>query len=156
MTLKVHPSRKAVWNEYDAPYFGFDDSTPTELIGVGSELREITTCSFEILVDEHRLASIQIETIEEKFKRLAENWRKDTEFLSSIHQIATHKDYQEIIGMGKDSVLLILQEMEQSPDHWFWALRAITEVDPVTDDIRGNMSKMTEAWLNWGRINEYL
>ena len=45
----------------------------------------------------------------------------------------------------------ILQELEQKPDHWFAALRAMTGEDPVTPEDRGQMDRMASAWVRWGK-----
>lgn len=156
MMLKVYPSQQAAWNDYNASYVGIDDSRPTELIGVGSDLIEIALAANKIRDEYYRPASRFEETVADKFDRLANQWKNETLHLSSIHQISMHPAYQEIIGMGDKAILLILREMEQSPDHWFWALRSITGVNPINDESRGNILKMTEEWLRWGRINEYL
>lgn len=113
----------------------------------------------EVLRDlrERRLpASRQIETAEEKFERLANKWRKETSFQSSIHAIALHPAYQEIIGMGCDAVPLMLQALEHGPEHWFWALRSITGVSPIKEADRGNMEAMAQAWVCWGKDKRYL
>lgn len=64
-----------------------------------------------------------------------------------------HPAYQRIIGMGPAALPLILREMERRPDHWFWALQAITGTDPVTVGARGNMRGMAAAWVAWGKDN---
>ncbi len=86
-----------------------------------------------------------------RFQELAETWRSETEFLSSTTDKATHTAYQQIIGLGKDALALILSELQKKEEHWFWALHAITGVDPVPAIDRGRIHKMTEAWLRWGR-----
>ena len=93
--------------------------------------------------------------IAEKFQRLSDEWRSKTAYASSILEIATTPEYQQIIGMGRAVVPLILQELARSPDHWFWALKAITGEDPVPEQDRGNFEKMTGAWLAWGAANGY-
>ena len=50
---------------------------------------------------------------------------------------------------------LILNELESEPDFWFWALRALTRANPVTDNMAGNLSTMTRIWLDWGREHGY-
>jgi hypothetical protein len=89
--------------------------------------------------------------VESEFPRLAETWRRETAHLSSITQKSIHAAYQRIIGLGPRAVPLILSELEQRPDHWFWALRAITGEDPVVPDDRGDVRRMTAAWLSLGR-----
>jgi len=90
-----------------------------------------------------------------KFYQLAYRWRAEIGLSSSITQMAMHPAYQEIIGMGKEALPLILFELERNPDHWFWALTAITGEDPVKPEDRGRIKKMAEAWLNWGREHGY-
>ena len=87
----------------------------------------------------------------EKFQALAETWRREVQFLSSVTEMVLHPAYQRIIGMGTAVVPHLLRELERRPDHWFWALTAITGADPVKPEDRGKLRKMTEAWLRWGK-----
>ena len=87
----------------------------------------------------------------EKFYSLAEAWRQDVRFTSSLTQMILHPTYQRIIGMGVAAVPFLLRELERKPDHWFWALHAITGADPVKPEDRGKLRKMAEAWLTWGK-----
>jgi len=91
----------------------------------------------------------------QRFDKLAAEWRSGVAFSSSLLEMATHPAYQQIIGMGKSAVLFILGELAQTPDHWFWALKAITGEDPVPDADRGNLERMTQAWLVWGARHGY-
>ena len=54
--------------------------------------------------------------------------------------------------MGSDAIPFILAELEREIDHWFCALYAITEADPVPEENRGNMKKMVAAWIEWGKM----
>lgn len=58
--------------------------------------------------------------------------------------------YQQIIGMGPQVIPLILADLQREPDHWFWALEAITGENPVVQADRGDISAMANAWLEWG------
>ena len=87
----------------------------------------------------------------EKFYSLAEAWRQDVRFTSSLTQMILHPTYQRIIGMGVAAVPFLLRELERKPDHWFWALHAITGADPVEPEDRGKLRKMAEVWLTWGK-----
>ncbi|MBD2543191.1 hypothetical protein [Planktothricoides raciborskii] len=93
--------------------------------------------------------------LETEFKRLAEEWRIDTGMLSLVTQKSMHSAYQRIIGMGQPVVPLILRDLEQKPDHWFWALRAITGDNPVKSEHRDRMKLMAEAWIQWGKEHGY-
>ena len=97
-----------------------------------------------------------MEAIHERFEELVDRWRKETVFQSSAHQMATHPCYQEIIGMGRDAIPLVLQELKRDRDHWFWALRSITGIDPVRAEDRGNVRAMTDAWVEWGRLERHI
>ena len=91
------------------------------------------------------------ESTEKRFERLAASWRAETSHLSSSTQMAAHPAYQEIIGMGREVVPLLLRELACKPDHWFNALKTITGANPVAPADRGRIDRMAEAWLRWGR-----
>jgi hypothetical protein len=84
-----------------------------------------------------------------KFDRLKFKWQEETAFLSSITDIAMHPAYQQIIGLGEDVLPFIMNELSSKPNHWFWALKAITGVDPVPHEKRGNIEAMTDEWIKW-------
>jgi hypothetical protein len=91
-----------------------------------------------------------------EFQSLAKEWHSETRFLSSTHKMAIHPAYQRIIGMGYSAVPLILQELKEEPDHWFWALSAITGEDPVPSDQKEDLEAMSEAWLTWGEERGFI
>ncbi|SKB13023.1 hypothetical protein PL11201_460032 [Planktothrix sp. PCC 11201] len=93
--------------------------------------------------------------LEAKFNTLAEEWRAETRMLSLVTQKSMHSAYQRIIGMGQPVVPLILRDLEQKPDHWFWALRAITGDNPVKSEQCGRMKLMAQAWIQWGKEHGY-
>ena len=91
-----------------------------------------------------------------RFRDLVGQWKEATLFTSSGTEMALHPAYQQIIGMGKEAIPLILEELQREEDHWFWALKSITGNDPVAPSDRGQLPKMTEAWLRWAQTNGYL
>jgi hypothetical protein len=93
--------------------------------------------------------------IEDKFNSLVKTWRHDVSFKSSVTEMAINPHYQQIIGMGPAIIPLLLRELEERPDHWFWALRAITGIDPVKPEERGKMKLMAKAWLQWAHEQGY-
>jgi hypothetical protein len=94
---------------------------------------------------------------ERRFRRLAATWKAETELVSKVTKRILHPAYQKIIGMGEPAIPLILKDLsEHGPDDWFWALTAITDDNPITEDISGDMQAMAEAWLQWGRKAGYL
>ncbi len=52
--------------------------------------------------------------------------------------------------MGELAIPLILDSLTRRLDHWFWALEAITQDNPVPRRMRGNIEAMARAWLKWG------
>lgn len=91
----------------------------------------------------------------ERFTQLVENWKQDTEFASTVLEMATHPAYQQIIGMGSSAIPFILERLEKKAEHWFWALTAISGDDPISEESRGRVDEMREAWLEWGRKEGY-
>jgi hypothetical protein len=86
-----------------------------------------------------------------RFRHLAAWWKRDSEFQSSPSRIALHSAYQQIIGMGREALPLILRDLEQTQAPWFWALQAISGEDPVRAEDRGYIDRMTTAWIRWGK-----
>ncbi|RUT09769.1 hypothetical protein DSM106972_002640 [Dulcicalothrix desertica PCC 7102] len=93
--------------------------------------------------------------IETTFLELGEQWRRETGMLSVTSKMSMHPAYQTIIKIGQPAVPLIMRELEREPDHWFWALTAITGANPVKEEQRGRLDQMAQAWIAWGRENEY-
>jgi hypothetical protein len=92
--------------------------------------------------------------MEHKFTLLAEQWHRETRLLSSVAKMAMHPAYQKIIGMGRAALPFILRDLEETRDHWLWALHAITDEDPAPDD--SDYDAAVDAWLAWGRKRGYL
>jgi hypothetical protein len=87
--------------------------------------------------------------VEQKFRALAEEWYMDTMPLSSYVEKILHPAYQKILVLGTDAVPFIMDEIRDMPNDWFWALRMLTDADPVRSEEAGNMQIMTSAWLHW-------
>ncbi|MEM9538747.1 MAG: hypothetical protein AAGA60_04460 [Cyanobacteria bacterium P01_E01_bin.42] len=92
---------------------------------------------------------------EQKFQELAAEWRKETEMLSLVSQMAAHPAYQKIIEIGKPVIPLLLKELETEPDYWFWALREITGENPIQPEQKGRLKQMAQAWVQWGKERGY-
>jgi hypothetical protein len=96
-----------------------------------------------------------VETVEERFRRLAAAWHKAVAHHSSTTVRNSHPAYREIIGMGPDVVPLLLRDLEANHTHWFCALREITGIDPIPESAAGNIPQMVEAWVRWARENGF-
>jgi len=90
-----------------------------------------------------------------RFQSLATVWKEATRYLSNQKQKCSHPAYQEIIRMGRPILLFILLDLKESMSDWFWALTAITGENPIPEQDWGQIPKMMEAWLRWGRQNGY-
>ena len=101
--------------------------------------------------DAQQQASDDNHELETEFRRLTDQWYEETRFLSSTSEIVSKETYYQIVALGKRVTPLILRELEERGGHWFLALRALTKDDPVNQQDRGNMRKMTQAWLDWGK-----
>ena len=98
----------------------------------------------------HYFSPVSRVTLEQKFDMLALTWKIDTRHESSALKISQHPSYQQIIGMGKDVLPCIFAEMNRKPGHWFMALQAITGINPVKSEHRGDVAAMTNDWVDWG------
>lgn len=86
-----------------------------------------------------------------RFNRLAARWRAKAGHLSSSRARAMVDEYQSIIGLGPAVVPLLLDDLKGNHASWFWALRAITDADPVPETDRGDYKAMARHWITWGR-----
>jgi hypothetical protein len=87
--------------------------------------------------------------VRERFEMLARQWHDETALLSSTTKRIMHPAYQAIIGLGPEVVPILIEELKERPNYWFWALKAITGEDPVNPRDRGNLDKMSRAWIDW-------
>ena len=90
-----------------------------------------------------------------KFFQLSQEVITDNYITASPKNISTHPSYQKIIGMGKEAIPLLLEELEHRPTFWFPALYLITDENPVKKENAGVVQKMVEDWKRWGKENAY-
>jgi len=96
------------------------------------------------------------EPLEQRFEKYRNDWISKTRHLSNTAQMAMVFSYQRIIGLGPAVVPLILKELQNKTDHWFWALEAITGENPVSKEAAGDMAASATAWIEWGRENGFV
>lgn len=89
--------------------------------------------------------------LSERFFALISEWERETGRFSSVKQKTQHPTYQAIIQMGSPAVPLILKKLTEAPAHWFQALSAITNADPVSPEERSSVAASAKAWLEWGK-----
>ena len=104
-----------------------------------------------------RLPPELYESIENKFTRLSNEWKRDTGHMSTGSRIAVHPSYLSIVAMGESAIPLILKDIKSEPNHWFSALSAIAGEGPeIPAQYRGDMKRISEAWLEWGKSKHYI
>lgn len=96
------------------------------------------------------------DTVEQRLRRLEADWQVDTQFLSDARRIINHPAFQQIIGLGKEVVPLLLRDLQAQPSLWVWALPDITGENPIQPSDAGNIRKMSDAWVQWGRARGIL
>lgn len=109
---------------------------------------------FEFLVVSEAAREEGAEEIRSRFTLWANVWRNETRNISNVREVIGHYAYRRIIEMGPAVVPYVLRELERFPDLWFYALRKLTNANPVRQEYAGNVRKMREAWLTWAKKNK--
>ncbi len=94
--------------------------------------------------------------VRKSFVTLAMQWHDETDYLSSPSRITDNDTYLKIVSMGGPVIPLILQDLQKRGGNWYRALRILSDEDPVSPEVRGEVPKMKEAWLHWGRDKGYI
>jgi hypothetical protein len=100
----------------------------------------------------------RLESRQAYFKSLVQEWQDDTDFMSSPTKRKNHRAYRKILSMGKIAVPYILRELRDNGGDWYEALSDILlgeGVSPVRPEDQGDIDKMKEAWILWGREHGY-
>lgn len=87
----------------------------------------------------------------EVFRKLVDEWKRETAHQSFVSQRVKHPAYLRIVGMGRSIVPLILKELERESDHWFYALVFLTGENPVPNNFTGTIVDASDLWIRWGR-----
>jgi hypothetical protein len=103
------------------------------------------------------LTAEQRETVERRFRTLADQWAELTLYRSNLGALRRHPVYQDLVGLGEPAIPLILKELERRPSvSWFGVLVEITDENPVPTELAGHVAAMAEAWLEWGKGRGYV
>jgi hypothetical protein len=97
----------------------------------------------------HSQVPVSRQAVEDRFEDLRLTWIEQRGASSRAEDIILAHAYQQIIALGARAVPLIIRSMRERPDHWFWALNVITGVDPIDEEMYGDVPRMTRAWLDW-------
>lgn len=91
--------------------------------------------------------------LRKKFDLYSGIWKTETMFSSNSSEITNNSAYRSIIGLGKDIIPFIIQDLKQSENHWFYALELLTGENPIKNEHRGIINLMKSDWLNWAEKN---
>jgi len=118
------------------------------------DYNEALTIAIESLEREGK--QVRAERVGERFKEMANRWHDETDHLSSSSRITNNGLYLEIISMGETAIPFILRDLQERGGDWYPALRILSDADPVPTEVRGEVPKMKEAWISWGRDKGYI
>jgi hypothetical protein len=91
--------------------------------------------------------------LSKKFDLYSGIWKTETMFSSNSSEITNNSAYRSIIGLGKDIIPFIIEDLKQSENHWFYALELLTGENPIKSEHRGIINLMKSDWLNWAEKN---
>lgn len=91
-----------------------------------------------------------------QFRALADQWAAETGLFSFDYQRSRHPAYRQILALGQPVIPLLLQELQERPDHWFGALTTLAGENPIPPAAAGKFDQMVAAWLDWGRRQGYI
>jgi hypothetical protein len=110
------------------------------------------------LNESYVLAYVQlVENAKKKeFAELAAQWKRETALYGYLSKIVMHPAYQRIMAMGPEVIPFILSDLEKKPVHWFWALHNLAPKGQDPAEGLTTIEDARQAWLKWGRDNNYL
>ena len=92
--------------------------------------------------------------VEQAFKTLVDQWRKETSVLSSVQAKIFNANYQRVMTLGRQVLPLIFRELRDRGGQWYWALECITGDNPAAS--AQNISEAKQAWLRYAVERGYL
>ena len=142
---------RRLWDEAVAEAMGWDADELTRLRLLLHQEPHVRGLGYGQYADEEEDDTAD----RQRFQELADRWEEETIFQSNSVRATDHPAHQEIVNMGEPAIPLILDRMQARGGHWFHALRAITNANPVKLEDQGNVVAMQAAWLEWGERNGY-
>jgi hypothetical protein len=114
----------------------------------------------EVIRLEVELSLATDRSLSDRFREQADKWARETRHLSSPTQMMSHPSYQAILGMASENkrevIRLLLGDLKQNRNEWFWALSYLTQSNPIKPADAGKMDRMIEAWVEWGREHNFI
>lgn len=94
--------------------------------------------------------------VQPQFEMLAGKWRDETGMYSMDTRKVSHPAYLRIVGMGRQAIPLILEELQERGGHWYQALEAILGYNPIHVPGPVSIRELKEKWLDWGKQQGYI
>ena len=94
-----------------------------------------------------------VETLEQRFQRLLETWRRATDHHSSLTIIRSHPAFQELVALGEPAVPLMLRALADPFN--FELTTALQTITGETPAAAADQAATVKAWLDWGRQRGY-
>lgn len=94
--------------------------------------------------------------LEDYFNHLKYLWLEESKFSSNVYFLTKHPAYLNILKLGKDVIPLILEDLSEFQNHWFYALRELTGENPIKPEHNGNIKEMAKDWIEWGKKMNYI
>ena len=94
------------------------------------------------------------QSLQERFNKLATEWKQETSHISTLGKRYKHKAYGEILSMGESAVPLILNELRRDTDWWFDALEKLTNRNPARN--AQTFYEGVDEWISWGIAQELI
>jgi hypothetical protein len=91
-----------------------------------------------------------------RFGVLLAEWQSETGASSNLLDAVTHGAYQQIIGLGEQGLRLVLEQLEDDPGFWFWALGSMAPNGENPAQDADSVEAARDMWLAWGREKGYL
>ena len=88
----------------------------------------------------------------ERFNMLADRWERDTMHLSSPE--TNHPCFITMDKMkGAKAITWLLERMQKEPTFLMMLLEKWVKKgdSPMTEDMRGKIQEITDAWIKWGK-----
>ncbi len=88
--------------------------------------------------------------LKSSFEKYRNQWVSETIFLSDPSRMFRNDAYRSVIYLGADVMPILISDMQETGNHWFYALEEISGENPIAEANRGNVHLMINDWLDWG------
>ncbi len=96
------------------------------------------------------------EPIEQRFYRLANQWKARIGGISDPQDLRALPAFAELVQLGIPAVSLVIRELDSEPSYWFEVLADIAGEDPTPPEHAGDVGQMILAWKRWAGARNLL